>query len=163
MKLVSDIFEVKREWSDYKNHLNVAHYMTMFDQAADQAHAEYGIDQSYIRDRHATLYIVESHVRYMRELLLGSRVRVTFQLLGYDAKRVHYFQELFHSDGWCAARAEFLSVHIDMSSLKVADFPVDVNDRLRNLQHRQSRLPFPEDAGKCAIGKKAQQTKILTL
>ncbi len=36
-------------------------------------------------------------MRYLRELKADDPVRVTFQLLDYDTKRMHYFEQLFHA------------------------------------------------------------------
>ena len=51
-------------------------------------------------------------------------MRVTFQLLDYDTKRVHYFQQLFHAtEGWMSATSENMTLHVDMTAKKVAPFP----------------------------------------
>jgi acyl-CoA thioester hydrolase len=48
-------------------------------------------------------------------------VRVTFQLLDYDAKRMHYFEQLFHAaEGWVSATSENMSLHVDMNAQKTA-------------------------------------------
>ena len=63
-------------------------------------------------------------MRYLRELHAGDPVRVTFQLLDYDAKRMHYFEQLFHAtDGWISATSENMTLHVDMTTKKVAPFP----------------------------------------
>ena len=44
-------------------------------------------------------------------------MRVTFQLLDYDAKRMHYFEQLFHAtEGWVSATSENMSLHVDMAA-----------------------------------------------
>ena len=54
------------------------------------------------------------HVRYLRELHAGDPVRVTFQLLDFDAKRLHYFEQLFHAEqGWLSATSENMALHVD--------------------------------------------------
>ena len=60
-------------------------------------------------------------MRYLRELHAGDPVRVTFQLLGHDAKRMHYFEQLFHAyEGWMSATSENMTLHVDMTAKKVA-------------------------------------------
>jgi acyl-CoA thioester hydrolase len=76
-------------------------------------------------------------------------VRVTFQLLAYDAKRMHYFEQLFHAEeGWVSATSENMSLHVDMNAKKVAPFPPAVTRRLVQMQAAHSRLPVPEAAGR---------------
>jgi len=74
---------------------------------------------------------------------------VTFQLLDYDAKRMHYFEQLFHaSDGWVSATSENMSLHVDMVAGKTAPFPDDVARGLARMQAAHAKLPRPEAAGR---------------
>ena len=43
-------------------------------------------------------FTAEVHVRYLRELVVDTPVRVSFRLLGFDHKRMHYFEELHHAE-----------------------------------------------------------------
>jgi acyl-CoA thioester hydrolase len=88
------------------------------------------------------------HLCYVRELHLGHRVTGTFQLIDYDAKRLHYYQELRHVDGWVAATCEVLSLHVDMSGPKVAPFPADITPRLEAMAAAHRTLPRPERVGR---------------
>ena len=79
---------------------------------------------------HST-FTAEVHVRYLRELHAGDPVRVTIQLLGHDAKRLHYFEELRHAEeGWLSATSENMSLHVDMSARKTAPFAEPVESRI---------------------------------
>ena len=40
----------------------------------------------YIKERNFSFYTAEAHVRYVRELHLGHKVRVAMQLVDFDAK-----------------------------------------------------------------------------
>ena len=89
------------------------------------------------------------HVRYLRELKADDPVRVTFQLLDYDAKRMHYFEQLFHAtEGWVSATSENMSLHVDMTAKKTAPFPPDVSARLERMLASHRNLPRPEAAGR---------------
>ena len=66
-------------------------------------------------------------MRYLRELHAGDPVRVTFQLLDYDAKRMHYFEQLFHAEeGWVSATSENMTLHVDMDATQDRALPDDV-------------------------------------
>ena len=74
---------------------------------------------------------------------------MTFQLLDYDSKRMHYFEQLFHAEeGWVSATSENMSLHVDMAAKKTAPFPPDVMRRLIQMQASHSQLPRPEAAGR---------------
>ena len=71
--------------------------------------------------------VAEAHVRYLRELRETDPVRVTVQLLDYDAKRIHLFEQLLHADeNWVSATSENMTLHVDMTAKKVAPFPETV-------------------------------------
>ena len=75
------------------------------------------------RTNHST-FTAEVHVRYLREIREGDPVRVEFQLLDYDAKRIYYFETLRHAEqGWVSATSENMTLHVDMGTKKVAPFP----------------------------------------
>src|SRR6187551_3357809 len=90
---VSSVMRVEPQWIDYNGHLNVAYYNVLFDRAVDEAYELLGIGPDYLKQhRHSTM-VAEVHVRYLRELHEGDPVRVTVQLLDYDAKRFHVFEQ----------------------------------------------------------------------
>jgi acyl-CoA thioester hydrolase len=146
---VSSIMRVEAEWIDYNGHLNMAYYNVLFDRAVDEVFELLGCGAEYVRTRRHSCYTAEVHLRYLRELHVGDPVRVTFQLLGYDAKRMHYFEQLFHAvEGWVSATSENLSLHVDMAKGKTAPFPAEVRDCLAKMHGSHVRLPRPEAVGR---------------
>jgi len=152
---MTDIFRsapltVLPEWIDYNGHLNMAYYSVLMDQGADQSYPLLGFGPDY-RDRTGcTTYVAEFHICYVRELHEGDRVICTFQLIDFDAKRFHLFQELWHEDGWLAATGEALTLHVDQSGEmpKVAAMPEEIMTTLAAMKEAQKHLPLPERAGR---------------
>src|SRR5438128_5220797 len=139
---VSSVMRVEPAWIDYNGHLNMAYYHVLFDRAVDEAYELIGIGASYVEQRWRSCFTAEVHIRYLRELHAGDPVRVTFQLLDFDAKRLHTFEQLFHAEnGWVAATSENMSLHVDMTSRKIAAFPPSVVRRLAAMKASHSRLP----------------------
>ena len=135
------------EWIDFNGHLNMAYYNVLFDQGVDQAYGEIGLGPEYQRTG-CTTYVAEFHVCYLRELHKGDRVYTTFQLLDHDEKRFHSFQELWHVDGWLAATAEGLTLHVDQSGPRVAPMPDHILTRLDAMRQNHAKLPKPAQAGR---------------
>ena len=72
-----------------------------------------------------------------------------FQLLDYDAKRMHFFEELVHAEeGWLSATSENMSLHIDMAAKKVAPWPADVLERFAEMKAAHAKLPMPDGVGR---------------
>ena len=139
---ISSVMRVEPQWIDYNGHLNMAYYNVLFDRAVDETYEMLGIGLEYLKRTNHSTFTAEVHVRYLREIRENDPIRVEFQLLDYDAKRIHYFETLRHADeGWVSATSENMTLHVDMGAKKVAPFPKDVLDRLAAMKAAHARLP----------------------
>ena len=146
---VSSPMRVEDGWIDYNGHLNMAYYNVLFDRAVDEVYELLGCGLAYLKETQHSCFTAEVHVRYLRELNAGDLVRVTFRLLDFDAKRLHYFEELHHTEeGWLSATSENLALHVDMDKQKTAPFPAAVTARLSRMRAAHAALPIPEAAGR---------------
>ncbi len=146
---VSSLMRVEPQWIDYNGHLNMAYYNVLFDRAVDEAYELIGIGLDYLKRHGHSTFTAEAHVRYLRELKEGDPVRVTFQLLDYDAKRIHYFEQLLHAEeGWLSATSENMTLHVDMAAKKVAPFPDGILRTLGHMKAAHAHLPMPDGAGR---------------
>ncbi|MCM2560726.1 thioesterase family protein [Lutimaribacter sp. EGI FJ00015] len=148
MLLKSSLMTVVPEWIDYNGHLNMAYYNVLFDRCADEVYPMMGFGPDYAETRKLTTYTAEFHVCYVQELHEGHRVYSTFQMIDYDEKRFHSYQELYHEDGWLAATAEALTLHVDMTGPRVAAMPPDVMEKVKALYDQHSTLPRPDRVGR---------------
>lgn len=140
---------VQPEWIDQNGHMNVAYYVLAFDLAIDALWARIGITADYIRRSRGSTFAVESHVTYQQELLAGDPYVVSMQLLAYDEKRVHHFQRLYHQqDGYLAATAEWMSLHVDLERRRVSPWPQHVLDALAEIAVTQGEGSRPKETGR---------------
>ena len=136
-------------WVDYNGHLNQAYYGVLFDRALDHALLPAGLGPEYIRERNLSFMTVECHTCFVRELLHTAKVRVASRIVDLDEKRMHMFCELQHAgEGFLAATAEFMFLHIDMATRRTAPWPPDVRAKLEAIKSRTAALPVPERAGR---------------
>jgi acyl-CoA thioester hydrolase len=146
---ISSVMRVEPQWIDYNGHLNMAYYNVLFDRAVDETYEMLGIGLDYLKRTNHSTFTAEVHVRYLREIHEADPVRVEFQLLDYDAKRIHYFETLKHAeDGWVSATSENMTLHVDMEAKKVAPFPQNVLDRLTAMKAAHAHLPIPDGVGR---------------
>ena len=136
------------EWIDYNGHLNMAYYNVLFDTGVDEVYAEIGFGPEYIKTHGFTTYTAEFHISYVRELHEGDEVSVTTQLIDYDKKRFHTYQELHHKDGWLAATGEALALHIDMRGPKVTAMPPHILQNMEAILQAHQKLPRPDRVGR---------------
>lgn len=141
--------QIEPEWIDYNGHLNMAYYNVLFDRGIDQLWAELGIGPDYMKERNASTFSAEAHVRYIREVHLGDPVQVSVYMLAADDKRIHTFEELRHaSEGWLSATSEGMALHVDMNARKTAPFPPDVAARIRAVLQAHDAVPRPDGIGR---------------
>jgi len=146
---VSSTMRVEPGWIDYNGHLNMAYYNVLFDRAVDEVYEVLGLGLDYLKTKQHSTFTAEVHVRYLRELNAGDPVRVTFQLLDFDAKRLHYFEQLLHAEqGWLSATSENMALHVDMRARQTAPFPPDIVARLERMKTAHAKLPLPQGAGR---------------
>ena len=140
---------IRPEWIDYNGHMNVAYYVLVFDLGTDALLDYLGIDASYRERTGFSTYVLESHITYERELKEGDAYRVSVQLLDADAKRLHYFEQLYHEpDDTLAATTEIMLMHMDMASVRSTPMPEPVRTSVASLMESHGNLPRPPQAGR---------------
>lgn len=139
---------VEDAWIGSDGHLDVAAYGVLFDRVGDEALVLVGLGADYLAATNSTYFTMELHFTYARPLGRGDHARVTVQLLDYDAKRIHYIQEMFHAtEGWLAATMEAMFLHVDMAAKRSSPFPPAVLEKLAAMHAAHKHLPVPPQVG----------------
>ena len=136
-----DYTDVARpEWTDYNGHLSEAYYVLVFGFATDRMMELVGLDERYRVETGGSLYTVEAHVRYLREVRGQAALRVATTVVSVGAKKVRFCHQMYVDDT-CVATEELLGVHVRDGH--AADFPDHAAHRLRQLVR-----PAPDFAGR---------------
>jgi acyl-CoA thioester hydrolase len=149
---------VRPEWIDSNNHMNVGYYLVVFDLATDEFMRWVGLGQDYRRARQVTTFCLEAHVTYHREVRQGDPLRFTTQLLGHDAKRLHYIHAMYHATAdYLVATNELMSLHVALETRRSTPMASDMLARLAAIQKAHDALPRPPQVGR-VMGLAAQPT-----
>ena len=116
------------EWIDYNGHVRDAYYSLIASSACDALMDRVGIDAAYRERTRCTLYTLEMHVHYLREVKQSDRIVVEVSVLGSDTKRLHAGFTLRRApDGPVAATVEFMLLHVRQGAAPGAEpFPPEV-------------------------------------
>src|ERR1700712_5256039 len=95
---------VQPEWLDANGHMNLAYYVVVFDRGTDAWLDLAGMGEAY-RALGNTVFAVETHTLYRRELRRSEAMTVRSWLIGADAKRIHLAHEMI-ADGEMVAMQE---------------------------------------------------------
>jgi len=143
---------VEPGWIDYNGHMNMGYHLVAYDRATDELMDRLGIDERYRQASGCSIYVLEVHLCYERELRLGDRVALDVQLVDHDAKRIHCFMRMRrHGDGELAATGELMLMHVTLGDGRSTPMPEAVLARVRALAGHHAALPHPPQLGR-AIG-----------
>ena len=140
---------VQAEWIDYNGHMNVAYYVLAFDHATDRFFDLIDLGVDYVGRTNNSAFVLETHVTYAQEVKLDDPLRFTLQLIDADAKRLHYYFEMFHADdGFLAATSEQICMHVNLDSRRSEAFPDPIRERVAAILAAQRDLPRPDKVGR---------------
>jgi acyl-CoA thioester hydrolase len=127
---------LQSDWIDYNGHLRDAYYALIVSLASDALMERIGLDANYRARTAGTLYTVEMHIHYLREVKALDTVHVQLRLLGVDHKRIHAAFELLRNEEPApAAVAEVMLLHVQQGhdGVRTMPFPAAVSAALAEL------------------------------
>lgn len=146
---------VKPEWVDEYQHLNMAHYLTICDQANWAFWNWINAPLQTIPARAGHEYvIVENHVTYTGELAEGAGFTITTQLTDFDSKRLILFHRVLDSDGALSATNEVKCLGFNLETRRPENWQPDVSARLAEIHHAHAALGRPDQSGQGIVLKK---------
>ncbi len=140
---------VRSAWVDRNGHMNMGYYVVVFDFATDAWLDFIGLDTEHRRRRKIATFSLESHVIYAREVRGGDELRFATRLLDFDAKRIHYFHEMYQArEGYLAATNELMSLHVSQETRRSAPMAAAILERLAEIERAHDTLPLPPQVGR---------------
>ncbi|WP_394788353.1 thioesterase family protein [Rhodoferax sp.] len=140
---------VRPEWVDYNGHMRDAFYLLVFSFATDALMDAIGLDAAGRAASHSSIYTLESHLNYLQEVKLGTKVQVQTRLLGADAKRLHVYQEmLVQGREGAVAVCEQMLLHVDVRGPKSAPFQAAVMACVQAMAAKHCQLARPVYVGR---------------
>ena len=140
---------VRDEWIDHNGHMNVAFYVLAFDYATDALCEHVGLSREYVKEQNKSVFVLEAHITYDREVVAGDPLRFTTRVLDCDAKRVHVFHEMYHAEkGFLASTNEVVILHVDMADRRSAPMPAEILERVTALKAAHAVVSRPPQVGR---------------
>ena len=114
---------IKKEWTDYNNHMNMAYYVLVFDQVWEIMLEKFKMGENSAKTNKMSTMVVETHTTYNNEVKQGDEVEINLTFFDHDKKRLHFKMEMIEkSSKKLSATLEMLSLYIDLNKRKVAEF-----------------------------------------
>ena len=114
---------IKKEWTDYNNHMNMAYYVLVFDQIWEIILEKFKMGEQSAKSTKMSTMVVETHTTYNNEVKEGDEVEINLTFFDHDKKRLHFKMEMIEkSSQKLSATLEMLSLYIDLNKRKVSEF-----------------------------------------
>ena len=115
--------KIIKEWVDYNNHLNMAYYILIFDQACDVMLEKFKMGSNSAKTEKRSTMVVETNTRYISELREGEEVDILLTFFDHDKKRLHLKLEIIEKKmKKISASIEWLSLYVNLETRKVTEF-----------------------------------------
>ena len=122
---------VRPEWLDGNGHMNLAYYVVVFDRGTDAWLELAGLGEAY-RDVGFSVFAVETHTIYRREVGLGAALLVRTHLVAAAGKRIHLMHEM-DCGAETVALQEVLFLHADLRTRRSTPLAGDAEARVQAL------------------------------
>ena len=117
---------IKKEWTDYNNHMNMAYYVLVFDRVWENILDKFKMGENSAKTTKRSTMVVETHTTYNNEVKEGEEVEINLTFFDHDKKRLHFKLEMIEkSTKKLSATIEMLSLYINLNLRKVSEFEED--------------------------------------
>jgi acyl-CoA thioesterase FadM len=138
---------VRPEWLDYNGHLHDASYAIVLSDAHEEVLAHLGLSAGYRTEHAASMFTVETHIRFLAECSGGQTLTAATVLVGADAKRLRLHSDLY-ADHLPVATGESLYLHVDTGAGRSVPLPADRRARVEAMLAAHADIPRPEHLGR---------------
>jgi len=127
----------------------VAYYVLAFDRATDRLLDHLGIGEAYRRATSRSVFALEAHITYERELRLGDAFAIDTRLIDADRKRLHLFHTMTKGEGGdVAATLEAMALHVDLAGPSATLFPDEASAKIEALLAAHRTFAPPPQLGR---------------
>jgi len=115
--------KIIKEWVDYNNHLNMAYYVLIFDQACEVLLEKFKMGAESAKTEKRSTMVVETNTKYISEVKEGNEIDTMLTFFDHDKKRLHLKLEIIEKKTKkISASIEWLSLYINLETRKVTEF-----------------------------------------
>ena len=138
--------KIIKEWTDYNEHMNMAYYVLIFDEAWETLLNKFRMGGSYAKSIQRSTMVVETRTTYNNEVKEDDEVEIFCTFFDHDKKRLHLKCEMYEKKtNTLAATMESLSLYIDLNKRKVTEFEQDKLEIMDNFIYKNKKNFNPDN------------------
>jgi len=141
---------IPETYIDIMGHVNIRHYLALFDEGGWKFFASIGMDENYYRENHAGGFALRHFITYVNEVRVGETVAVHIRFLAHSEKRIHFMGFLVNETTQAvAATLEALGTHADMKIRRTSPYPQQLREKFDAIIAEHQKLDW--EAPVCGI------------
>jgi acyl-CoA thioester hydrolase len=134
---------IPEAYLDVMGHMNIRHYMGLFDEAAWGFFSAFGMTETFILNSSSAAFALEHHVRYLAEVHLGETVTIHTRVNGRTVKRLHFIHFMLNeTTGNLAATLEVIASHANRDTRRTSPFPDHIAAQIDQFVAEHSQLDW---------------------
>jgi acyl-CoA thioester hydrolase len=95
-----------------------------------------------------SIYTVEAHINYLREVKEGAKLNFVTHILNFDSRRIHLFHTMYtDSNDQAIATTELMELHVDEQP-RVSNMPEEILRKVREVFENHRELEIPSNVGR---------------
>ena len=138
---------VQPSWIDHNNHMHDAQYYAVFSDSVVAFFEAMDFSVSRRKDQNITIFSLEAHITFLKELLLDESFYVQPHIYDYDAKRVHLFLSMYNALDEPIATYEIIMMAVNYQTRKSTIFPEDILTTIQQQYETQAAFTPPKQLG----------------
>ena len=132
------------EWQDLNGHVNVQHYLGIYDRTGLALMEMLGIDESRFLVEKVGFFDLEHHIWYLNEMHVRDEVSAHTRFIAQSPKRFHGVMFVVNNTrGSLASAIEFVTTGADLTSRRTAALSDDIAARVRRQIEGHATLDWP--------------------
>jgi acyl-CoA thioester hydrolase len=141
---------IPNAYLDAMGHMNVRHYIGLFDDATWHFFATFGMNQAYYDEAQAGAFALEQHIHYLAEVHAGELISIRSRLINRTAKRIHFMHFMINeSTEKLAATLEVVGSHANLAQRRTSPFPAHIAAQIDEVLTANQALTW--DAPICGV------------
>ena len=125
--------KIIKEWVDYNDHLNMAYYVLIFDQALEVMLEKFKMGADSAKNEMRSTMVVKTNTKYINEVKEGEVVDILLTFFDHDKKRLHLKLEMIEKEKKkISSTIEWLSLYVNLKTRKVTEFE---NEKIKIMDH----------------------------
>lgn len=138
------------EYEDMNGHMNIQHYLGLYDKAGMPFFRQFGLDERYFSVDRKGIFDLEHHLFYLAEIHVGDTVAVHSQLIARTEKRLHGIWFIVNETrNQLSNTFEYVTSHADLEARRTTPFSEELAIRFDAVIAEQSNLDW--DAPVCGV------------